>query len=170
MLDVSGTSAPLAYLSPSVAQVCRWSRVTVSVVVRNRAFLAGKTRQARLKIGLSRTELARAVGVSAATIKAWETGRRTPQPTVLHSLAHTLRVPVESLLNPRVQVDDLARMRESSGLTLTGAAERLGLAMHVLKAVERGKRLPPDPTAMRRLYRVTSAELAQAARNTTSRR
>jgi len=61
---------------------------------------------------------------------------------------------------------DLRRLRESLGLTQAEAAQRLGLERSVLKRVEAGLELPPDPRLMARVYGVTAAELAAVVRGT----
>ncbi len=46
---------------------------------RNRRFSPAALREARLVAGYSRVQLAGLAGVSAGTVKAWETGARAPR-------------------------------------------------------------------------------------------
>lgn len=122
-------------------------------------------RRYRIAAGLSVRELAGLLGLSASTVKAWESGRRTPLPQHLGGLADVLAVDVEELLQP-VLAPDLAGLRVLAGLTVGGAAGRLGLSRSALQRVEHGERLPPDPAAMCRLYGVRPGVLARAAATT----
>ena len=61
-------------------------------------------------------------------------------------------------------VDDLRRLRQSVGLTRAEAAARLGIEAFTLQRVEEGLELPPDPRLMARVYGVSRADLAAAAR------
>lgn len=51
----------------------------------------------REELGLSQAELARAVGVSAATLSRWENGGNVPSPRHLISLASALRTSSDAL-------------------------------------------------------------------------
>ena len=131
---------------------------------RNAAFDLRAVRRARLLAGLTVAEVAARVGVSDGAVKSWEAGRRTPTAATLLRLADALGVTVDDLLDPTVRQRDLAGLRQSAGLDRGAAASALGCSETTLRRVERGVMLPPDPVAMARLYRVTAAELAQAAR------
>ena len=134
---------------------------------RNRRFSPDALRDARLVAGWSRAQLAGRVGVTEATVKSWETGARAPKPTTQVRLAQALGLRFDDLEVPGpADADDLRRLRESLGWTQREAAERLGLERSVLKRVETGEELPPDPRRMARVYGVTAAELAAVVRRT----
>ncbi len=80
-------------------------------------------------------------------------------------VADALGVAVDDFLDASVRQRDLAALRQAAGLDRGAAAVALGYSETTLRRVERGLMLPPDPVAMARLYRVTAAELAEAARN-----
>jgi len=99
--------------------------------------------------------------VSAATVKAWETGARAPKASTQLRVAQVLVVGFEDLEQPGpADADDLRRLREALGWTREQAAQRLGIGPAVLARVEAGAELPPDPRRMAREYGLTSAELA----------
>ena len=62
------------------------------------------------------------------------------------------------------EAEDLRRLRQSVGLTRAEAAARLGIEAFTLQRVEEGLELPPDPRLMARVYGVSRADLAAAAR------
>ena len=111
---------------------------------RNPRFRAGVLRQARVDGGYSRPELAGLVGVSSATVKAWETGRRTPTPPAMARLAKVLGVDDLEVPGPD-DAADLADLRERLGFSVGLAAEHLGMSGRALADVEAGLALPPDP-------------------------
>ncbi|MEZ5184111.1 MAG: helix-turn-helix transcriptional regulator [Candidatus Nanopelagicales bacterium] len=132
---------------------------------KNPRFRAGVLRQARVDGGYSRPELAGLVGVSAATVKAWETGRRTPTPPAMARLAEVLGVDDLEVPGP-VDAADLADLRERLGFSVGVAAEHLGMSGRALADVEAGLALPPDPARMARLYGVSPQVLAAVVRRT----
>lgn len=134
---------------------------------RNRRFSSDALRDVRLVAGLSRAQLAERVGVSEATVKAWETGVRAPRAAVQVRLARVLGLDFEDLevAGPE-DAEDLRRLRESLGLTRAEAAARLGIDPSALKRVEAGAELPPDPKVMARVYGLTAGELAAVVRRT----
>ncbi len=131
---------------------------------RNTAFDPRATRQRRLSAGLTTADVATRVGVTDGAVKSWEAGRRTPTAAALLRLADALGVAVDDLLDLSVRQRDLAALRQAVGLDRGAAAAALGYSETTLRRVERGVMLPPDPVAMAKLYRVTAAELAEAAR------
>ena len=133
---------------------------------RNRGFNPRALRAARRAAGLTRDGLAAAAGVSTTTVKAWENGARTPLPTTQVRLAAVLGVGFADLEVPGVPDPDLRGLRLAAGLTQADAAGLMGIDRATLKRVEAGAELPPDPVRMGKLYRVTKAELAAAARRT----
>lgn len=134
---------------------------------RNRRFDAYALRNARERAGLSRADLAQRAGVSEASVKAWETGARSPRPATQVHLTDALGLGYEDLEQPGpADAADLRRLRETLGLTRAEAARRLGIDPSALKRVESGAELPPDPKRMARVYRVTAGELAAVVRRT----
>lgn len=133
---------------------------------RNSAFDPRAVRRERLSAGLTVSEVAARVGVTDGAVKSWEAGRRTPTAAALLRLADALGVAVEDLLDPSVRQRDLAGLRQAAGLDRGAAALALGYSETTLRRVESGAMLPPDPVTMARLYRVTVAQLAKAARMT----
>lgn len=59
-------------------------------------YSATHLRRARANAGLTRQDLAQAIGRSTATVEDWETGRRRPTVVTLGALAETLHCGVES--------------------------------------------------------------------------
>lgn len=55
-------------------------------------------RIARLRAGVTQTELAEKIGVSTASISHWETGRHSPKSGDIVKLADALNVPAESIV------------------------------------------------------------------------
>jgi len=82
----------------------------------------------RARIGLSREELARRVGVSYSAIAKYETGERTPPPDVLMRLAEILRVSIDYLLgrtdNPQPPAETPVRYVTEDGVVVPGAWPR----------------------------------------------
>ena len=68
--------------------------------------------------------------------------------------------------NHRFSPDALRDAGQARGWTRAEAAERLGLEPFTLQRVEEGLELPPDPRTMARVYGVSRADLAAAARRT----
>ena len=134
---------------------------------RNRRFSAVALRDARLVAGYSRAELGERVGVSAASVKSWETGARAPRATTQARLARALGLGFEDLEQPGpADANDLRHLRESLGWSQAEAAARLGLERSTLKRVEAGDALPPDPKQMAHVYGLTAADLAAVVRRT----
>jgi transcriptional regulator with XRE-family HTH domain len=61
---------------------------------------AAAIRQARDWAQMSERDLAAALGVSRATVRAWEDAARDPGPEMAARIAAAARVPVSSLLMP----------------------------------------------------------------------
>lgn len=107
--------------------------------------------------------MATALGISSHTVKAWEAGRRTPTPRHLEDAARLLGVEPTTLNSQRDPGQlDLQGLRESAGLSVRAAADRLRTDPKTLRRVEAGEQLPPDPTRMRTVYHVENRELAAA--------
>lgn len=134
---------------------------------KNLRFRPTLLRGARSAGGYSRADLAELAGVSAATVKAWETGRRTPAPPAMARLARALGLAPEDLeVTGPPDAVDLTDLREHLGLSRVLACEHLGIDVATLAQVEAGLALPPDPQKMARVYGVTAATLANVTRRT----
>ncbi len=128
---------------------------------RNRRFSHYALRDARERAGWTRAQLGEQVGVSTATVKAWETCARAPKASTQLRLAKVLGMGFEDLEQPGpADADDLRRLRETLGWTREEAARRLGIQASTLARVEAGVELPPDPRRMARVYGLTAGELA----------
>ena len=57
-----------------------------------------KIRVARIKAGLSQTDLAERMNVKQATVSLWELGRNLPKASNIVRLSELLNIPVEELL------------------------------------------------------------------------
>ena len=57
-----------------------------------------KIRAKRRAIGLTQTQLAKAVGASLSAVVTWEKGTRSPQMAALKSLAIVLKCTIDELL------------------------------------------------------------------------
>ena len=64
----------------------------------NRAKAGGLIRDARLKNGMTQTELARKLNVKQGTVGAWEIGYSFPRPKSMVKLCELLKIPVEDLI------------------------------------------------------------------------
>jgi len=61
---------------------------------------AQRLRQARLLKGITQQNLASQLSISRSTLANWETGRTTPDPHMIHTLARALGTTTDSLLAP----------------------------------------------------------------------
>ena len=64
----------------------------------NRAKAGVLIRDARLKSGMTQTELARKLNVKQGTVGAWEIGYSFPRPKSMVRLCEILKIPVDELL------------------------------------------------------------------------
>ena len=132
---------------------------------------ARSLRIVRERRGLSRRELATAVGVSAATVAHWECDRRALPLTRVAVLAAALTIEPARLVDmltttrPRdTTVTPLfAQMRRKAGMTQRQVAQALGVSYGAVSAWERGIRKPTWPQLRRlsQLYRLGVDELAR---------
>ncbi len=60
-------------------------------------------KNARIKAGLTQTELALAIGVTQKEISRWETGTRTPQAETIASICKVLNVSADILLETGIK-------------------------------------------------------------------
>ncbi len=124
-------------------------------------------RSARLTCGKSLEECAKAVGVSARNLKAYEMGERSPSLPELEMLAFYLHIPLEyfwgnELLkdNGQPYVEDVQQLRQlrqrmigtmvrktrlEAGLSLEDVATQAGLSVERLTAYEMGEEAVPFP-------------------------
>lgn len=58
-------------------------------------------KKARLVAGLTQTELAQKLGISAVSVHQWESGKNFPKAGRLHEVADVLGTTVEKLLEER---------------------------------------------------------------------
>lgn len=105
--------------------------------------LAARLHLARRSAGFNAEELARRLGVTAKTVRAWERGKREPRANQLQMIAGVLNVTTPWLLEGREQefmdIDkDAAILRGK----LEAARSRLAEVTDLLAEIE--ERLPPD--------------------------
>jgi transcriptional regulator with XRE-family HTH domain len=112
--------------------------------------------------GLTQKELADRIAGSAAAVKKWEQGGTRPVPQTVAALAVALGVAPATLMGeddrPPETIAD-ARLRR--GLRADDVAQEMGVSGRHWRRVETGEVLPPDPTALASLLRVTQPDLAE---------
>ena len=64
----------------------------------NRAKAGWMIRDARIRSGMTQTELARKLNVKQGTVGAWEIGYSFPRPKSMVRLCEILKIPVDELL------------------------------------------------------------------------
>ena len=105
-------------------------------MLRNPWFDPAALKRARTSAGFSQTALATVLGISNHTVKAWEAGRRTPTPRNLDDAARLLGVEPTTLNSQRDPGQlDLQGLRESAGLSVRAAADRLRTDPKTLRRV-----------------------------------
>ncbi|MEW1599368.1 helix-turn-helix transcriptional regulator [Streptomyces sp. NPDC093808] len=87
-----------------------------------RRFDAQRLLLARREEGLKQSDVARAVGVSAVRVSAWETGRSRPDPEKLPRLAEAVKRELDGLF-PREGRPDLADLRADAGYSQVATRE-----------------------------------------------
>ncbi|MFJ2195322.1 helix-turn-helix domain-containing protein [Streptomyces violaceusniger] len=90
-----------------------------------RVITPGRLAALRERAGLSKTELARRIGVSTRMVFFYEEGRHTPTPQRLQKMAEALRCDMEELTGVRRGEEGLLHLRFAAGLTLDQAVELL---------------------------------------------
>lgn len=135
-----------------------------------RLITPGRLAALREQAGLSKTELARRVGVSTRMVFFYEEGRHTPTPQRLQKLAEALRCDVEELTGVRRGEEGLVDLRFAAGLTLDGAVELLRrttvgrdlcLSAPRLSALEQGRPVRGRNWRDRDVVRLLPAALAK---------
>lgn len=111
-------------------------------------FEPARLTQARVRVGVSKTDLASDIGVSAAAIGQYEAGVNSPRPDVLNRLAHALNVQPEffSVGRPLARIDTVsAHFRSLRSARVSDRQKALATAASVWEltfALERFVRLP----------------------------
>ena len=124
--------------------------------------LGTRLKKARQSLGLTQGEVAGQTGVTAQTVRNWETGRHEPTPSTIRKLASLYGAREEELLenldtplgNPvsskpkipydRVPVDPdkLSRARREAGLTQEKVSGMTGLSLSAMRRYEQGINMP----------------------------
>ena len=95
-------------------------------------------RAARIRRGMTQSEVARAVGVAGGErVSKWELGTASPSASVRVRLARILELEVEELL-PSLGAAGLRRLRVEAGLTVRELAARGGVSVATIKRWESG--------------------------------
>jgi len=103
-------------------------------------YSAAALRRQRNRRKLSLRQLSLLSGVGAATISAWEAGRRAPSPRLLAAVADALEITVADLVPVPHRRIVLADLRYQTGLSQRAAAEAAGLTQSMYQAIETGFR------------------------------
>lgn len=116
----------------------------------------------RRRKALSREELAQQIGASVSAVKMWETGARQPSAQLAEKLAHALGVDPallrEADFDPASSTLEEVRVRFD--LSTQDIADATGSSPRLVRDVERGLRMPPDPDAWASAYRLTKSQMA----------
>ena len=124
-----------------------------------------RLRRARRQAGLTQSQAAQVVDVTAQTIRNWETARNEPPPWAIGKLAEAYETTEGELLrglttpfdpqspnlifpNDRVLLDPrkLSQARKDSGLTQESVADMTGLSVSAIRRYERGIANPTTRT------------------------
>jgi Zn-dependent peptidase ImmA (M78 family)/DNA-binding XRE family transcriptional regulator len=112
-------------------------------------FAPSKLTQARQMLAITRAELARRAGVSAAAISQYESGTMRPRPTTVAQLSLVLSVPVEFLTEsrartplPTVDTSFFRSLRSTTQRDRERAASYAGLLAQLVDELERRVTLP----------------------------
>lgn len=112
--------------------------------------------------GLTQRELAERISGSAAAVKKWEQGGTRPVPQTVAALAIALGVAPATLMGEDEQPPtNLAEARLRRGLRADDVAQEMGVSGRHWRRVESGEVLPPDPTSLANLLRITQPSLAE---------
>lgn len=112
-------------------------------------FAPSKLTQARQMLAITRAELARRAGLSAAAISHYESGTMRPRPNTLAQLALVLSVPLEFLTEsrtrtplPTVDRSFFRSLRRTTQRDRERATAHAGLLAQLVAEIERRVRLP----------------------------
>ena len=128
--------------------------------------LGNRLRKARQDSGMTQSEVAEELGITAQTVRNWEAGRHEPSAKVISDLAERYRVSEEKLLGDldapsgspvsakpkfpydRVPVDagKLSEARRGAGLTQERVSGMTGLSLSAIRSYERGSARPATRT------------------------
>ncbi len=133
---------------------------------------------ARNRVGMTKTALAKKLGVDLSLVSRWESGARVPTRDRVNQLARVLGVTtgyllgVEDVLVPQsieeVQhltfSEKLKRLRMIAGFSQSAFAGKLNYSKSIVSLWESGKRLPPPERIpeIAQLLRVSADELFEA--------
>ena len=122
-------------------------------------------RDARLRAGLTQSQLARLIGSAGGErVSKWELGVQSPRPEAIRKLAQVLNVDPSQLLQPGRS--DLRRLRVSRGLAAKDLAAKAHLALPTLmRWEEEGLQRMPNPktiAALAAALHVSPAEVQEA--------
>jgi transcriptional regulator with XRE-family HTH domain len=124
-------------------------------------FRPDRVRELRERAGLSRDELALLARISPETVRAAETGKRTPSARVIRALADALATTVDKLCPPAGPVA-LKDLRRRAGLTQRQLAETVGVSAQMVSRVEAGVYGVKDPDRWAAGYKVTRKQWVRA--------
>ncbi|WP_443047194.1 helix-turn-helix domain-containing protein [Streptomyces sp. NBC_00267] len=116
----------------------------------------------RTRAQLSRAELALLARVSPETVRAAETGMRSPSARVLRALAEALAVPVDQLCPVGRAAPTLKQLRRRTGQTQKETAEAIGVSGQMVSRVEAGVYGVRDPVRWAAGYQVSPSEWTAA--------
>lgn len=137
---------------------------------RERVALAS-LRERRLQSGIAQRALAHQLGISVPTLYEWESAKAVVPASAVPRLAAALGVSVEALTAPAIvrarnaaNRAPLSRLRCARGLTQRHVADRLGVSVKHLAALEAGRRVLTLSSchALARIYRCPFREVARA--------
>lgn len=148
------------------AYSCAFSRVAS---VRTHAFDPTALHTARVRAGLTQSQLARRIDVAGGErVSQWELGESAPRPDMLGRLARALDIPVSSLLTPPAAEPDLRRLRQEAALSALEVAARAHLTTPTYLRWETGrfKRMPTPQalTGLAQVLGVTAQDVEAALR------
>lgn len=125
-------------------------------------------RRQRHRRKLSLRQLSLLSGVGAATISAWEGGRRAPSARLLAAVAAALDVSIADLVPVPERRVLLVDLRHQAGLSQRAAAGVAGLSPSMYQAIESGFRAadPRQRTTLAAQLGVTEGDFAETWRRT----
>ena len=115
---------------------------------------AADVKRLRKSLGLTQTALAGLVGVSAAAVTAWETGKTTPSREnrrALGALTQKPRAEIDAKLSrtgvaaareAALSAEEVRRIREAAGLSQRALARKLGVSVNSVSNWETGRTEP----------------------------
>jgi DNA-binding transcriptional regulator YiaG len=173
LLDVSpvtvtawetGKSQPRQVSLAQIAAVGQKSQAEVDAALKREPVpdvSAADIKRLRKAVGLTQTALAKMIGVSAAAVTAWETGR-TPASRknrqALGALIQTPRTEIDATLSRSGVLapspEEIRRIREEADLSQKGLARKLGVSLNSVSNWERGA-TRPHAASLKKLLAMT---------------